>query len=61
MSLLLFHDVFVCCCLLSFIASLSAELVFLPVVLFGCCLLFYVILHVVEVFFGVFASFDFGL
>jgi len=34
-SLLLFNYGFVCCCLLSFIASLSVELVLLSVFLFG--------------------------
>jgi len=60
-SLLLSNDGLVCCCLLSFIASLSVELVFLSVFLFGWSVLFHVVLHVVEVFFGVFAGLDFGL
>ena len=58
-SLLLFNDGFVCCCLLSFIASLSVELVFCRFLLFGCCVLFYVVLHVVDVFLYVFDGIGF--
>ena len=45
-SLLLSNDGLVCCCLLSFIASLSVELVFLSVFLFGWCVLFHGVLYV---------------
>jgi len=48
MSLLLFTDGFVCCCLLSFIASLSVELVFLSVFFYladvYCFMLYYMLL-----------------
>ena len=61
MSLLLLDDVGVCCCRLSFIASLSAELAFCDF-LFGLCVLFCVVFHVVgEVLFGAFVGLDFGL
>ena len=55
------NDAGLCCCLLSFIASVSVELAFGRFFLFGRCVPFCVVFDVVEDLFGGFASFDFGL